>query len=183
MVEALDKILTVSFKVLKAVLCAVLLGMVVILMAHIFFRYVLNNSLSWSEELLKILLVWFGMLSVSVLAARREHVAIVIFKERMSPKIAGLMTKITQILTVVICFVVIVVGVQYVISAGYRPTPALRLPYGYAYAAVPVSFVFVLLYEFRNLMSELTGKGNYAVIEKPEEDLTGGKMDLDLDKK
>ena len=30
MVEALDKILTVSFKVLKAVLCAVLLGMVVI---------------------------------------------------------------------------------------------------------------------------------------------------------
>ena len=80
MVEALDKILTVSFKVLKAVLCAVLLGMVVILMAHIFFRYVLNNSLSWSEELFKILLVWLVMLSVSVLAARMEHVAIVIFK-------------------------------------------------------------------------------------------------------
>ena len=48
MIEALDKLLTVSFKVLKAVLCAILIGMVAILMAHVIFRYVLNNSLSWS---------------------------------------------------------------------------------------------------------------------------------------
>ena len=180
MIEALDKLLTVSFKVLKAVLCAILIGMVAILMAHVIFRYVLNNSLSWSEELLKILLVWFGMLSVSVLAARREHVAIIIFKERVFKKAASTLTKVTQILTVVVCVVVVIVGIQYVLSAGFRPTPALRLPYGYAYAAVPVSFVFVTLYEFRNLLVELTGKGNPALIEKPEEDLTGGKT-LELD--
>ena len=120
------------------------------------------------------------MLSVSVLAARREHVAIVIFKERVFKKAASTLTKVTQILTVVVCVVVVIVGIQYVLSAGFRPTPALRLPYGYAYAAVPVSFVFVTLYEFRNLLVELTGKGNPALIEKPEEDLTGGKT-LELD--
>ncbi len=180
MIEALDKLLTVSFKVLKAILCVILLGMVGILMAHVIFRYVLNNSLSWSEELLKILLVWFGMLSVSVLAARREHVAIVVFKEHMPKKVADTLTKITQVLIVLICVVVVIVGVQYVISAGFRPTPALRLPYGYAYAAVPVSFVFVTLYEFRNLLVDITGKGSPTLIEKPEEDLTGGKT-LELD--
>lgn len=181
MIEALDKFIAVSFRVLKAVLTIVLLGMVAILMAHIICRYVLNNSLTWSEELLKILLVWFGMLSVSILAVRREHVSIVVFKEHMPKKVANTLSKITQLLTVLICLVVIYVGIQYVISAGYRPTPALRLPYGYAYAAIPVSFFFVTIFEFRNLLVDFTGKGNFAAIEKPEEDLTGGsEMNLDL---
>lgn len=171
---ALDKIVKVMYKILKVILCVVLISMVAILMAHVIARYIFNNSLTWSEELLKILLVWFGLLSVSVLAARREHVSIVVFKEHMPKKVSDFLTKVTQIITVLICLVVIYVGMKYVISAGYRPTPALRLPYGYAYAAIPVSFVFVTLFEIRNLVADLTGKGNYAAIEKQEEDLTGG---------
>ena len=72
MVEKIDKALEVVFKIMKVLLILVLVSMIVILMAHIIFRYVLNNSLTWSEELLKIMLVWFGMMSVAVLAARRE---------------------------------------------------------------------------------------------------------------
>lgn len=184
MIQALDKMIEVSFKILKAILTIVLVGMVVILMAHIICRYVLNNSLTWSEELLKILLVWFGMLSVSILAVRREHVSIVIFKEHMPKKMAGFFTKLTQLLTFIICVILVVVGVQYVLSAGHRPTAALRMPYGYAYAAIPVSFFFVAIFEFRNLLVDFTGKGPYASIEKPEEDLTGGaEINLDMGKK
>lgn len=139
MMEAFDKVITVLYKIIKVILCVVLLTMVGVLMAHIIFRYVLNNSLTWSEELLKILLVWFGMMSVAILAVRREHVSIVIFKEHMPKKMSAALTKLTQIITVVICLIVIYVGIQYVLAAGHRPTPALRLPYGYAYASIPVS--------------------------------------------
>lgn len=172
--DILDKFIEAVYKILKVILCVVLLSMVVILMAHIIARYIFNNSLTWSEELLKILLVWFGLLSVSVLAARREHVSIVVFKEHMPKKVADFLTKLTQLLTVVVCLVVVFIGVQYVLQAGYRPTPALRLPYAYAYAAIPVSFVFVTLFELRNLLADLTGKGKKVAIEKKEEDLTGG---------
>ena len=55
-----------------------------------------------------------------------------------------------------------------------------RQPYGYAYASIPVSFVFVTIFELRNLIVDLTGKGKYAAIEKQEEDLTGGS-DMKLD--
>lgn len=58
MVEKIDKALEVVFKIMKVLLILVLVSMIVILMAHIIFRYVLNNSLTWSEELLKIMLVW-----------------------------------------------------------------------------------------------------------------------------
>lgn len=86
MVETMDKIVGVLYKIIRVALCVILLAMIGILMAHIISRYILNSSLTWSEELLKILLVWFGMMSVSVLAARREHVSIVIFKEHSQRK-------------------------------------------------------------------------------------------------
>ena len=175
MIEVLDKRVRGLYKVLKVALCVVLIAMVGILAAHVIARYVLNSSLTWSEELMKILLVWFGLLSVSVLAARREHVSIVVFKDHMPKKVSAFLTKLTQVITVLVCIVVIYIGIQYVLTAGHRPTPALRMPYGYAYAAIPVSFFFVTIFEFRNLIVDLTGKGSYAAIDKPKEDLTGGK--------
>ena len=174
MIEKIDKILGVIFNILKVILIVLLISMVCILIAHIWFRYVLNNSLTWSEELLKILLVWFGMLSVAVLAARREHVAIVIFKNKMPKPLSKECSVITQVLTVVICIVGIVLGIKYCQSSGFRLTPALRIPYGRAYASIPVAFFFVAIFELRNLLVDLTGKGDYACIEKPEDDLSGG---------
>lgn len=174
MIEKMDKVLGVIFNILKVILIVLLISMVCILVAHIWFRYVMNNSLTWSEELLKILLVWFGMLSVAVLAARREHVAIVIFKNKMPKAMANACTIITQLLTFTICIVGIVLGIKYCMSAGFRLTPALRIKYGYAYSSIPVAFVFIAIFELRNLLVDITGKGNYSCIDKPEEDLSGG---------
>lgn len=179
MIEKIDKALEVVFKFLKVILIVLLVAMVGILCAHIFYRYVLNNSLTWSEELLKILLVWFGMLSVAVLAARREHVAIVVFKNHMPKKIAAFCDILTQALTVIVCILGVYLGIKYCITAGYRPTAALRIPYSWAYSAVPVAFAFVALFEIRNFIVDVTGKGKHECIEKPEEDLTGG-VEFDL---
>ncbi len=175
MIEKMDRIVEVLFTIMKYVLTAILAVMVFILCWHIFARYVLNDSLSWSEELLKILLVWFSMLSVAILVARREHVSIVIFKEHMPEKLASFFTKFTQVLTFAVCVAVVFIGIRYMQTAGFRPTPALRIPYGFAYAAIPVSFALVSLFEFRNMLVDLTGKGKHQAIEKPEEDLTGGE--------
>lgn len=174
-VEALDKLIHSVWKLLVAVLVALLCSMVVILVAHIFCRYVLNHSLTWSEELLKGMLVWFGMLSVSVLAVRREHVAIVVFKEHMPKRVSEFLTKVTQGMVVVVCLIVVVISIIYVMTAGMRITPALQIRYAWFYAAVPVSFIPVVIFEFRNFLVDISGQGPYAAIEKPEEDLTGGK--------
>ena len=179
MIDKFDKFLEVVFIILKVLLIILLVTMVGILIAHIWFRYVLNNSLTWSEELLKILLVWFGMLSVAVLAARREHVAIVIFKSKMPKSLANACTIFTQALTLAICIIGFVLGIKYCQSSGFRLTPALRIPYGWAYASVPAAFCFVSVYELRNFLVDITGKGKYACIDKPEDDLPGG-ADVEL---
>ena len=90
-------------------------------------------------------------------------------------KVENILDKITQLLTFLVCLVVIYVGFKYAAAGTSKLTPALRIPYSYAYAAIPVSFIPVAFFELRNFLADITGKGEHAAIEKPEEDLTGGQ--------
>ena len=71
MLAALDKLIKAVYKVVLAAIIAIGLVMLVVAWAHVFCRYVLNDSLTWSEELLKILLVWFCLLSTTMLTCSR----------------------------------------------------------------------------------------------------------------
>ena len=128
--------------------------MLIIAWAHVFYRYVLNDSLTWSEELLKIMLVWFCLLSTTIIAAQRGHVSIVVFKEMMPVRINRFLTFLTQVMMFIASLIVLAIGINFVISAGARLTPALRLPYRYAYAAIPVSFAILSFYELRNMAAD-----------------------------
>jgi TRAP-type C4-dicarboxylate transport system permease small subunit len=92
----------------------------------------------------------------------------------MPKKLNSLLSKVTQAIIVLICIVVIYASLKYTTSSAIRLTPALRISYGWAYAAIPTSFLFVTIYEIRNLIVDLVGKGKRAAVDKPTEDLTGG---------
>lgn len=163
MLSTLDGIIRGLYKVILAAIIAIGLTMLVVAWAHVFYRYILNNSLSWSEELLKILLVWFCLLSTTVIAVQREHVSIVVFKEMMPKKVNNALTFITQVLMLLASITVMVIGINFVIAAGSRLTPALRLPYGLTFAAIPVAFAILTLYELRNTIADYSKGPNLAV--------------------
>ena len=58
-----------------AVLCLTLLVLLVML-AQVFFRYVLNSSLQWSEELAVWGMVWMVFVGSVLLVRRSEHISI-----------------------------------------------------------------------------------------------------------
>ena len=132
--------------------------MLVVTCIHIFFRYVLNNSLTWSDEFLRTCLVWFGMLSMSTLSANRDHVAITIFKSKFPEKVREVTTVIIQYVIVIAVVTVFFLGVKLVMNAGTRVTPSMNLPYQFTYCAVPLGFGLVSIYEIRNLVGILTGQ-------------------------
>ena len=154
MLSALDKTIKCLYKTVLYILVAIGTAMIIIAWAHVFYRYVLNDSLTWSEELLKIMLVWFCLLSTTIIAAQRGHVSIVVFKEMMPVRINRFLTFLTQVMMFIASLIVLAIGINFVISAGARLTPALRLPYRYAYAAIPVSFAILSFYELRNMAAD-----------------------------
>lgn len=165
----LDRLINVLYKVILGILIVLGCVMLVVAWMHVFYRYILNDSLTWSEELLKILLVWFCLLSTSIISVQREHVSIVVFKQMMPDSINKLLTSLAQILMFVAAVIVLYVGVDFVMAAGIRETPAMRIPYRYAYAAIPVAFSIVALYELRNCMADFIKGPKLAVQPQPKE--------------
>ncbi len=169
MLAALDKLIKAVYKVVLAAIIVIGLVMLVVAWAHVFCRYVLNDSLTWSEELLKILLVWFCLLSTTVISVQREHVSIVVFKQMMPLKVNHTLTFIAQVLMLVASVIVLFIGIDFVIVAGSRMTPALRIPYRYTYSAIPVAFAILSLYEFRNTVADFVKGPKFAIDIKPKD--------------
>lgn len=65
----LDRIIRIATGTLMVILVAVMV-------AQVFFRYVLNSSLTWSEEVAVFLMIWVVFLGSAILVRRWEHVQI-----------------------------------------------------------------------------------------------------------
>ena len=164
MLDTLNKIVQKTSRIVMFIIIAIGIFMLAIALLHIFSRYVLNSSLTWSEELLKILLVWFCLLSASYIAVRREHVSIVVFKQMFPKKVEHVMDISVQVLMLLASVVVFFIGILMIIRSGNRVTPALGFPYAVKYAAVSVSFVVMSLYELRNILFDLFRPGEAAAV-------------------
>ena len=71
--------------VVEAVAAALLLSTVVIALIQVFCRYVLNNSLSWPEEMAKFAFVWFVFLGAAMVTRRSRHIVIDLVPRSLEP--------------------------------------------------------------------------------------------------
>lgn len=155
MLKFLDRIIPGIKVFLKILIVAVGLVMLVTAWLHVFCRYVLNSSLAWSEEFMKFLLVWFCLMSTSVIAIERGHVSIVIFKKMMTKDLEQLFTLVAQVILYIVSVMVVYIGIRQVVDGIGRSTPAMGIPYALAYAAIPFAFFFISIYELRNVLADL----------------------------
>ncbi len=66
---------------------AFLLGMVAIVLAQVFCRYVLNDSLAWAEELSKAMMVWVAFLVAPMAMRRGANVRIEMLVEALPARL------------------------------------------------------------------------------------------------
>lgn len=130
-----------------------LVVMLVVAWAHVYRRYVLNDALTWSEEFLRFSLVWFAMLSASIIFKQRGHLGLV-FLVKMLP--APVQERIDRAIRWLMLLLVGFVAYQgFTILWGVRGqvTPALRIPVWLPYGAIPVAFVLMAIYGLWHLVS------------------------------
>lgn len=49
-------------------------AMLIIASAQVFFRYVINYSISWSQDLLTYMLIWSVFIGISLAVKKRKHI-------------------------------------------------------------------------------------------------------------
>jgi len=131
------------------------LTMTCIVIVQVFFRYVLNHSLFWSEELARYLLVWLTFLGASVAYYRRMHPSINLFQKRVSKSLKKRLRIVVHILSLAFFFIMIWYGAEFAYFVRAQTTPALSLPKWLVFAIIPVSGALLALHTIGFLRSDL----------------------------
>lgn len=118
---------------------AALMGTMVIVVAmQIFARYVLGDSLSWTDEMARFLMVWITFLFAGISFRRGEMIAVEILSQKL-PKLARLFLMIAGALASILLFGLLAwFGYSYAEWNMIQVSSALQLPLYYVYLAVPV---------------------------------------------
>lgn len=140
----------------ETLLIALLVVMTLLMGLQVFSRYILNASLSWSEELTRYLFIWSGFLSISYCIKKWISIKIdqIIL---MFPKPVYV---VAQLVLNVILFVLFAYLARHAVSylqmsiASGQKSPALGLPMPFVQAAPLVGFVMASGRAFQQIVLE-----------------------------
>ncbi len=96
----------------QIILFLILSLMTVLIGIQVFMRYVMDDSLVWSEELVRWLFVWFIWIGMSYAFKENKHICISVFVDLFSNKIKNIIHIITQVVILVFFIRVIVLSWQ-----------------------------------------------------------------------
>ena len=120
-------------------------ALIVNVSAAVFFRYVMNSSLVWAEELARYLFVWITFLAAGLGAGKNIHIGMDYFLGKLrDPAQRWAQIAINSGVIVFLC-VLIVVGLQLAEFGTRSPSMLLGVRMSYVYAAVPVGALVMLL--------------------------------------
>lgn len=148
-------------RALEAVIVVIVGIMVLNIAAGVFFRYVLRNSLYWTEELGRYLMVWVGYLG-AVLAMREDgHVGITSVVNALPPMGKKIVTTIARLIVLGFLVVIMVTSFGHLKTLNIQTSSAMEIPMIYPYLSVTVG-TFLMAVETIFLLA------GFPVVKEPE---------------
>lgn len=138
---------------LEAVTAFVVASYAMIICLQNFYRFVLNSSLVWSEEVVRYGLLWGVMLGAAVASDRGAHVALDPLRGSVSPAAYRIIAWVSGLLVITFCAVVGWYGWQYVSRLWMMSSPATQIPMYYVFISIPVGCALMALFTIVHLVS------------------------------
>jgi TRAP-type C4-dicarboxylate transport system permease small subunit len=128
------------------VLAQILLGvMVVVVFVQVIFRFFIQQPLSWSEEVARYVFVWIIWMGAAVAVKHGAHPGMDLLTKGFAPRWQRVTEVAMGLLYALTLLTVVVTGFALVYANMSQPSPAMELPMGIPYAAIPVAAVIMLL--------------------------------------
>ena len=149
--------------------CLVLLvAMTTVTFAQVFFRFVVVRSLPWSEEFSRYALVWASFLGASVALKRGLHIGVEAFVGKLVEKRRRQVYQLTLFLMMIFLLFVIIKGLQMASFNMRQSSPAMRIPMGLPYLAIPVGSILMFLHLLNETVSGWRHEARFLGLEKGE---------------
>jgi TRAP-type C4-dicarboxylate transport system permease small subunit len=140
--EWLNRRLMPAGSVLAAILLAL---MVVIILAQVFFRYVLNAALPWPEEAARFLMLWMTGLAAPAIYRRGGFVAIDMLEVALPKRGAAVLQLVLLLISALVLAVALQFGWKHVNSGWLFNSASLRLPDLFGMGVIRVKLAWMYL--------------------------------------
>lgn len=123
---------------LKALSVALLASYFVLVLLQVFFRYVINESLFWAEELVRGLMVWGVMVSSALVAGSRGHIRVEVLELMLPPAGRKVVIWIADALTISFSVLLLWAAIELMSRSWLQQSPLLEIPKWTVYMALAV---------------------------------------------
>jgi TRAP-type C4-dicarboxylate transport system permease small subunit len=138
-----------------------MVAMVVLVCLGVFFRYVLNSSLSWYDEFASYLLVWLTFYGCVVADYRRRHIGFELLVDKLAPLQRRVVDVIAEIAVLGFQFVLFWYG--WVLTERMGDETAIALPWvkvQWINSVLPITGALLLVISATRLVGLLLGRTN-----------------------
>jgi len=136
-----------------------LAAMVLIVCFGVFFRYVLNSSLSWYDEFASYLLVWLTFYGCVVVDYRRRHIGFELVVDKLAPAARKAVDIVAELAVLGFQFVLFYYG--WVLTERMGDETAISLPWVkvvWINSVLPITGALLLLISSARLIAILSGR-------------------------
>jgi TRAP-type C4-dicarboxylate transport system permease small subunit len=134
-----------------------LLAMTALVLVGIFYRYVLDDALSWYDEFAGYILIWLTMYGSVLALAKRKHISFETLVEKLSPRRQRIAEVVGIVLVMSFSLVLVVAGWQLIVGMADETAisvPQLRM--AWIYSVMPISGGLMFLVGVIQLVQALT---------------------------
>ena len=142
MLQRVSDLLRRGTELIVMVLMAIL---VVIVVASVVFRYVLNSPLEWSEEVGRYLMIWLGFLAASIAVRQGLHVGVDFVVQLAGPRGAVWLRGLARAATAIFLLIVMGYGFVLITALWTQWSPVLNIRMTWPYLAIPVGSLLMLI--------------------------------------
>lgn len=134
--------------------------MTIMIFLQVIYRYVLGDSLSFSEELARYMFIWSVAMGSALALRTRSHIGELVV-ERLPKHLAYPAKIVASAFNLLFFALLIWYGSEMVVETMDQQSAALELPMGAVYLAVPLSGLVLFICEIKNSLDDFLGnKGN-----------------------
>ncbi len=137
-----------------SILVGLLLLMIVIAVLQIFLRNLFDSGILWGDPLVRILVLWIGLIGAMVASRNNHHISIDVISRFLPDQIKKLTNLIISIFTMLVCAVMAYHSLVFVMMERNNGALAFaNIPAWICESILPISFVII---SFRYLLFSFT---------------------------
>lgn len=159
----LDKVKLFVDKILFVILFLIIALILVCVCLQVFYRYFLQSPIIFTEELVRFLLIWLGLLGASYTFGIKGHISLTILLDRVPKNIHKVLIIIIDLLILASALLILIIGgIELMKVTKMQTSSVLGVPIWSVYSAVTISGFLTAFYQIcfiiRNIKNMIKGE-------------------------